>query len=132
MIVERTLMALAAAAAVAAAAAISVAAAAFALYALLQGPLSSAGAAAVVAAVFALVVAVAGFFAARKTEGRDRHAPKHADAAGLIDLAMNLVRDKPVVSAGAAIAAGLIALRNPQLVGVVLRAFMDGRSPPKS
>ena len=125
-------MALAAAAGVAPAAPISVAAPAIAHKALLQGPRTAAGAPPLVAAVFALVVAVAGFFAARKTEGRDRHAPKHADAAGLIDLAMNLVRDKPVVSAGAAIAAGLIALRNPQLVGVVLRAFMDGRSPPKS
>lgn len=128
-------MALAAAAAFIAAAVVSVFAAAFALYALLQASLTSAGAAAVVAAVFGLIAVLAGFLATRKSEGRRQDQADRGQidpAAGLLDLALGMARQKPVLTAGAAIAAGLIALRNPQLVGVVVRAFMDGKSPPKS
>lgn len=38
---------------------------------------------------------------------------------------MTVVRDRPLLSAGAAVAAGIYALRNPQLVAAVVRAFMD-------
>ena len=41
---------------------------------------------------------------------------------------MGVVRDRPLLAAGAAVAAGIYALRNPQLVAAVVRAFMD--KPP--
>jgi len=126
---ERTLMALAAAAAIAAAAAVGVIALAFALYAALLPLIGPAWAACAVAGSAALLVAVAAFLAARKAEG-GRHHPHHQTAAAqpeasLIETVMHIVKERPLLSAGAAVAAGLYALRNPQLAATVLRAFMD-------
>ncbi|WP_245863789.1 hypothetical protein [Caulobacter mirabilis] len=129
---ERTLMALAAAAAIAAAAAVGVFSAFFALYALVEPHLGSAWAAAIVSVTAAAVVGLAGLLAARKVEG-DRRA--HAAAAatpdqGLVDAVLKIVRDRPILSAGAAVAAGIYALRNPTLVAAVVRAFVDKPSTP--
>ncbi|MES2034299.1 MAG: hypothetical protein V4466_09005 [Pseudomonadota bacterium] len=126
--IERTLMALAAAAAIAAAAAVGVFSAFFALYALIEPQLGSPWAAAIVAVTAAAVVGLAGLVAARKAEG-DRHAhglsSSSAPEAGLVDTVMQIIRERPLLSAGAAVAAGLYALRNPSLAAAVLRAFMD-------
>ena len=129
---ERTLMALAAAAAIAAAAAVGVFAAFFALYALVEPHLGPPGAAAVVSAAAAILVALAGMIAARKVEGdrRDTTTATTPDA-GLVDTVLTLVRERPLLASGAAVAAGIYALRNPQLIAAVLRAFMDKPSPPK-
>jgi hypothetical protein len=124
---ERTLMALAAAAAIAAAAAVGVVALAFALYATMLPLVGPAWAACIVAAAAALLVALAALVAARKAEG-DHHRRQQAAAApeaGLVDVVLNLVRDRPLIASGAAVAAGIYALRNPQLIAAVLRAFMD-------
>lgn len=128
---ERTLMALAAAAAIAAAAAVGVFSAFFALYALVEPRLGAPGAAAVVAASAAILVALAGFIAARKVEGDKRHMAASAPDATLVDTILSLVRERPLLASGAAVAAGIYALRNPQLIAAVLRAFMDKPSPPK-
>ncbi len=125
---ERTLMALAAAAAIAAAAAVGVVALAFALYAAMLPLVGPAWAACIVAAAAALLVALAAVIAARKAEG-DHHRRAQAAAAppdaGLVDVVINLVRERPLIASGAAVAAGIYALRNPQLIAAVLRAFMD-------
>lgn len=128
---ERTLMALAAAAAIAAAAAVGVFSAFFALYALVEPRLGAAGAAAVVSASAAVLVAVAGFIAARKVEGDKRTMAAATPDAGLVDTILSLVRERPLLASGAAVAAGIYALRNPQLIAAVLRAFMDKPSNPK-
>lgn len=124
---ERTLMALAAAAAIAAAAAVGVIALAFALYAALLPLIGPAWAACAVAGSAALLVAVAAFLAARKAEGGRHHhqAAAAQPEASLIETVMHIVKERPLLSAGAAVAAGLYALRNPQLAATVLRAFMD-------
>lgn len=130
--IERTLMALAAAAAIAAAAAVGVFSAFFALYALIEPQLGSPWAAAIVAVTAAAVVGLAGLLAARKAEGdRQTHGfSSSAPDAGLIDTVMQIIRERPLLSAGAAVAAGLYALRNPSLAAAVLRAFMD--KPPSN
>ena len=125
---ERTLMALAAGAAVAAAAAVGVFAAFFALFAFLEPFVGTAGAAAIISGVSALAVAIAGFIAARRAEGDRKAAAARIPDAPLIEMILALVRDKPLLSAGAAVAAGVYALRNPQLIAAVIRAFMD--KPP--
>ncbi|NGM50208.1 hypothetical protein G5B46_11370 [Caulobacter sp. 602-2] len=131
MIFEKTLMTLAAAAAIAAAAAVSVFAAAFALYAVLAPVLTSAGAAAVVAAVAAFVVAVAGLIAANRAEaGRARHAPP-PEVNGFAERIVDIVKDRPILSIGAALAAGVFALKNPTFTAAVAQAFMASRTPPK-
>jgi len=125
--IERTLMALAAAAAIAAAAAVGVFSAFFALYALIEPQLGPPWAAAIVAVSAAAIVGLAGLLAARKAEGdRHRHGVSSpATEAGLVETVMQIVRERPLLSAGAAVAAGLYALRNPSLAAAVLRAFMD-------
>lgn len=129
---ERTLMALAAAAAIAAAAAVGVFSAFFALYALVEPHLGAPGAAAVVAASAAILVALAGMVAARKADnGERRHAAAATPDATMVDTILSLVRERPLLASGAAVAAGIYALRNPQLIAAVLRAFMDKPSNPK-
>ena len=129
---ERTLMAVAAAAAIAAAAAVGVFSAFFALYALVEPHLGAPGAAAVVAATAAILVALAGMIAARKADSNDRRQTA-ADApdATLVDTILSLVRERPLLASGAAVAAGIYALRNPQLIAAVLKAFVDKPSNPR-
>lgn len=120
MILRRVLKTAAAVAAVSAAVAASVAAAAFALYALLSPALGAAGAAAVVALVFALGAGVGGLLLTRRGGGRPAE-PEPGLAERLIDLG----RSKPILSVGAAIAAGVLAMRNPALVSVIATALMQ-------
>ena len=127
-------MTLAAVAAIAAAAAVGVFSAAFALHAVLQPVIGAAGAAAVVAAVAALIVAIAGLLAARKAEGR--HAPRAGhgapqDSFGFAERIVDIVKDRPLLSIGAALAAGVFALKNPTLTAAVAKAFMETRQPPR-
>ena len=129
---ERTLMALAAAAAIAAAAAVGVVALAFALYAAVLPLIGPAWAACAVAGAAALLVAIAALFAARKAEGDRRQVAQASPDAGLVDTILGLVRERPIMASGVAVAAGIYALKNPQLIAAVLRAFMDKPSNPKT
>jgi hypothetical protein len=136
LIVERTLLALATAAAVVAAVAVAIVSAFFALFALVEPHIGRAGAGAVVSGVAALLAALIAIIAAARMEGDKRRA-HHAHAAaqpahdpGLINVVMNVVKDRPLLSAGAAVAVGLYALKNPTLVSAVIRGFMETR--PKS
>ena len=132
MIVERTLLALATAAAVIAAVAVSIVAAFFALYAVVEPHTGAAGAAAVVAFVAALLAALIAFIAARKMEGdrsRQQAAASAAHDPGMAGVILNLVKDRPLLSAGAAVALGVYALRNPALISAVVRAFVDQSGP---
>jgi hypothetical protein len=128
VIFEKTLTTLAAAAAIAAAAAVSVVAAAFALFALLSPHLGPAGSAAVVAAVAAVIVGIAGLLAARKAEEKAR--PTAPDGFALAERAIEMVKERPILTIGAALAAGVIAFRNPALAAIVAKALADSQRPP--
>ncbi len=133
MIFEKTLMTLAAAAAIAAAAAVGVVSAAFAIYALLVPLVSPAGAAAIVAAVAAVIVAIAGMVAARKVEGH-RAQQQQPPPPGGFDMAgkvVEIVRDRPLVSIGVGLAAGIFAMRNPSLAASLAKAFLDPKPPQR-
>jgi protein-S-isoprenylcysteine O-methyltransferase Ste14 len=124
---EKTLMTLAAAAAIAAAAAVSVVALAFAFYQVMQQWVGPAGAAASVAGAFALFVFAAGLIAANKAgAGRRREQAVPVDN-GLVNTLIGIVRDRPILSAGAAVAAGIFALRNPAFLSAVVQGFMDSQ-----
>lgn len=130
MIFEKTLMTLAAAAAIAAAAAVSVVSAAFALYAVLVPLVTPAGAAAIVAAVAALIVAIAGMIAARKVEGhRDHQTPQQGF--DMTSKVVEIVRDRPLMSIGIGLAAGIFALKNPSLTATLAKAFLDPKPPQR-
>jgi len=130
VIFGKTLTTLAAAAAIAAAAAVSVFAAAFALFAVLQPHLGAAGAAAVVAAVAAAVVGLAGLLAALKAEEKARPAPA-PDALAFAEKAIEMVKERPILTVGAGLAAGIIAFRNPALAAIVAKALLDSQKPPQ-
>lgn len=130
---EKTLMTLAAAAAIAAAAAVSVVSAAFALYAVLVPVVSPAGASAIVAAVAALIVAIAGMIAARKVEGHRSagHEPQPPAGFDLTGKIVDIVRERPIMSIGLGLAAGIFALKNPSLTATVAKAFLDPKPPQR-
>ncbi|MGE5500630.1 MAG: hypothetical protein ACM3W4_01750 [Ignavibacteriales bacterium] len=120
-------MAVAAAAAIAAAAAVSVAAAAFALYAALSPRVGEAWAAAIVAAVAAVLVLIAGLLARARAEGGQRRREAAPDAS-LVQKAVEMAREHPILATGVALGAGVYAIRNPKLVAAVVAAFMEGRN----
>lgn len=128
---EKTLMTLAAAAAIAAAAAVAVVALAFAFYQVMLQWVGPAGASASVAAVAALFVGIAGLLAANKAHGG--HHGGHAGPVEhtLVEKIIDIVRDRPMLSAGAALAAGIFALRNPAFLSALVKGFMDTQQPPK-
>lgn len=123
MILNKALSVAAALAAMAAAAAVCVVAAAFALYALLRDYIGPAGAAAVVAVVAAILTAILAVVLLRRADPR----PLRRDEQNLTTRLFDLARERPLIAAGAAVAAGLIALRNPSILGAAISAAMGGR-----
>jgi hypothetical protein len=125
VIFRRILLALMAAATLAAASAVVVVALAFALYALVEPYLGKPGAAATVALVTAILIAFAGMAMALAGRGGPRRAASTLSG-GFLERALAFVREKPIVAASAAIAAGLMASRNPKYLGEAIRAFLEG------
>ncbi len=112
-------------AAMAAAAGVLVVSAAFAVYALLRTYIGPSGAAACVTLAAAIVLGVLALVLFRKAKGPHLNVKgKAADgSASLVERLTGLVSDRPVVAASAAVAAGLLAWRNPALVSTVLRVL---------
>lgn len=128
--IDKALTAIAGAAALATAAAVGVVAGAFALFfgfSVLVGP---ALAAAIVAGAAFLFVLVAVLMVRGGKGPRRRMAPP-ADDPSLISKAVELARDHPLLAVGAAVGAGIYAMRNPQLVAAVVTAFMAGKDERK-
>ena len=101
-------------------------AASLALFWALVPSLGEAGSAAIVAGLFALVVAVVLVIVVSNT-GKHHHQPhqeQHADF-DIVGKVFEMAREKPLWAAGAAVAAGLLAIRNPALVATIVAAFMD-------
>jgi hypothetical protein len=127
LILKTVLRTAAAVAAVSAAVAASVAAAGFALYALHEPYLGRPGSAAIVALILALVAAVAALIL---TRGPKRRHGDEGPEPGMAERLIDIARTKPILSAAAAIAAGLIAWRNPALVGIVATALLKKPDRP--
>jgi hypothetical protein len=109
---------------------VAVIAAALALFWALVPTLGEAGAAAIVAGLFALIVAIV-VVVVVLTTGRSHHhhhgghhEEPHAEF-DIIGKVFEMAREKPLWAAGAAVAAGLLAIRNPALVATIVAAFMD-------
>ena len=129
---NKTLKAVALGAIVASALGIAVLAAAYAVFASLKDLVGPGGAAAVVAGLFALIaalVAVLGLQGDRPGKGRANEPPAAFPALdltslGLVEKVTELARDRPLAAVGAAIAVGLVAWRNPELVNILARSFL--------
>lgn len=126
MIFKKALSLVAAVAAMAAAAAVCVIAAAFALYAFARYYLGPAGGAAVVAALAAVAAVLLAFLSLRQF--RERPKPLKPEEQTLTTRLIDLARDRPIIAAGAAVAAGLVLLRNPRLLNTVLTAVLASRA----
>jgi membrane protein implicated in regulation of membrane protease activity len=112
-----------AAAALAAAAGLCVVAGGWALYsALTDGAnLTPASAAALVALAAGLLALLGGWLVFRTVEEDELDDGSE----GLVGRAVDLVRDRPVMAAAAAVAAGWIFVRNPALATLVATALTD-------
>ena len=142
MILKPVLRGASAAGAVAAAAGVVVVAVAFALYALFKylfaftGDLAPAIASALVALIVAAAAGIGATIALGKAKGPA--APKtlkpgvEPEPRTGLERAMELARERPIVAAVGALAAGLIALRNPALITAAIAAFSAPPRPPRS
>ncbi len=128
MIVQRIVSGVVAIAAATAAAGVVVVAAAFAVFTLLQAYVGPSGAAAIIAAVLALVLAAAAVFMLGRAEGSGKPAAVVPLAEqSLPQRLFYTLQARPVLAAGAAVATGLIAWRNPRLAGLVSGLFALSR-----
>ena len=86
---------------------------------------------AIVAAVAALIVA--GMIAARKVEGHRSagHEPQPPAGFDLTGKIVDIVRERPIMSIGLGLAAGIFALKNPSLTATVAKAFLDPKPPQR-
>ena len=130
MILRRILFFLASATALAVSAGVIVVALAFALYALVKPYVGASGGAAIVAAAAAVLIGGLGLAIGAAARPRRRRAGRR-DADTPLDRMVDFIRDKPVTSMAAAIAAGLMAVRNPDYLGAAIRSFIEGRERPR-
>ena len=130
MIVQRVVAAVIAATSAAVAAVVVIVSAIYAVFALLVNYVSAAGATAIIAGAIAVVLmGVALAFRQRAKAPKLKTSSVSAPAdVSVSERLLGLAQDKPIVAATAAVAAGLLAWRNPKLVGTVLRAFEVGRA----
>lgn len=126
MILRRVLLLLAAAAALVAAVGVITIAIAFAIYAAFESMMGRAFAAAATAAVFAVAIGLTALVLGLMAQAGQRARAARRSDASLSDRIMDLVREKPFAAAGIAAAAGLVAIRNPRIIGAVLGAFLEG------
>lgn len=126
MITAKILKALAAGAVIVSGVGVSVIALAICVHALLLPIMGEAGTAALIAAAFAILALLAAMVAVRRPEPRQRLP----EASPLIDLLLDLVRAKPLVSTAVATLVGLILSRNPELLATLIRTF-TAAAPPK-
>lgn len=112
-----------------ASAAVMVVAGALALYGVLKPYLGGPGAAATIVLAAALVMLVVGMVLERRllTGGKK---PTPEDEQDLLQKLMGMAQDKPLIAVGALIGAIFLAIRNPALTAVVVKAFLDPKPRP--
>jgi hypothetical protein len=127
VILRRVLLLVAAVAALMTATGVITTAIAFAVYAAFEPMIGRAYAAAATAGIFAALIGLAALILVLMVEGKRRRSRTATRPdAGLTDQIMGLIREKPFAAAGIAAAAGLMAMRNPRMIGAVLGAFLEG------
>lgn len=114
---------------VAISAGVSLVAAAFGLFVLLRSLWGEAIACAIVAGLFALVALVVAFVASKPALPAKRPLQAPPETSPILATLMAVVRDKPLVSAAVAAAAGIIAVRNPQMISSLIAAFLQESEP---
>jgi hypothetical protein len=101
---------------------------AYALFALARPYVGPAGASAIVAGAAALFIALIGItFAIMGRKPRR----KSKEPESVTDRVVEFVKTKPITSVVGAVAAGVMAIRNPGYLGSAIRAFVEGREAPR-
>ena len=120
--IKKVLLIFAAAGATLAAGGVLIVSLAYALYALMRDAvgLSAAGSAAVVALAVAVIFGAVAAVLAAKAGARPKEPP-------IVDRLKTFVRERPVTAAGAALAAGVFAVRNPKAMLPLVMAFLEPR-----
>ena len=124
MIRKTVIQTLTAAIIVATSAGVSLVAAAFGLFVLLRSLWGEAIACALIAGLFALVALVVASVASRPGPVAKRAVQTAPEPSPILATLMAVVRDKPLLSAAVAAAAGIIAVRNPQMISNLIAAFL--------
>ncbi len=121
---RKILLLFAAAGAALAAAGVVVVSLAFALYALMRDAagFSAAASAAVVAGAVALIFLIVFGVLAIKAAAKPKEPP-------VVERLKTLVRERPIMAAGAALAAGVFAVRNPKMILPLVLAFLEPKPP---
>jgi hypothetical protein len=114
---------------VAVCAGISLVAAAFGLFVLLRSLVGEVMAYAIVAGLFALVALTVAFVASRPAAEVKRPVQALPEPTPILATLMAVVREKPLVSAAVAAVAGIIAVRNPQVISSLIAAFLVDTDP---
>jgi hypothetical protein len=113
----------------AASAAVMVVAAAIAVYGVLKPYLGGPGAAAVIILVAGLVMLIVGLVLEQWIIKPGRK-PKPEDEQDLLQRLIGMAQDRPMIAVGALIGAIFLAIRNPALTAVVVKAFLDPKPRP--
>ena len=128
-LLRRIAFGLVAAVILAVAAGVLVVSAAYALFALLRGMLGPSGAAGAVALAAAVLIGLVGLVFAGLAKAPKRPAGADADQ-DLLQKLVALARERPIISAGALIGFVTMAIRNPALIAIVMKAFLDPKTRP--
>jgi hypothetical protein len=128
VIFRRLLFLLAAATMLAVSSGVVVIALAYALFALVRPYVGPAGGAAVVAGAAALLIGLIGLTFALMAR---RPRRKANEPESVTERIVDFVKSKPITAVGGAIAAGILAIRNPGYLGSAIRAFIEGREAPR-
>ena len=128
-ILRKIIIAVIGAAMLAASAAVMVVAGAMAVYGLLKPYLGGPGAGAVIVLAAGLLMLVVGLILERWIL-RPGHKPRPEDEHDLLQRLIGMAQDKPLIAVGALIGAIFLAIRNPALTAVVVKAFLDPKPRP--
>ena len=114
-----------------ASAAVMVVAGATALYGVLKPYLGGPGAAAAIVLAAGLLMMVVGMIMERRllNSGPAGKAGPESEQ-DLLQKLMGMAQDKPLIAVGALIGAIFLAIRNPALTAVVVKAFLDPKPRP--
>ena len=122
--INKLLLIFAAAGAALAAAGVLVISLCWALYALMRDAagLSAAAASAAVAGAIALIFVIVAVVFAVKAGAKPKEPP-------IVEKLKTLARERPIVAAGAALAAGVFAVKNPKAILPLVLAFLEPKKP---
>ena len=129
-ILRKVILAVVGIAMLAASAAVMVVAAAMALYGLLRPYLGGPGAAATIVLAAGLLMLIVGLVLERRLLKGGAHKAQPANEQDTLRKLIGMAQDKPMIAAGALIAAIFLAIRNPALTAVVAKAFLDPKQRP--